>query len=82
MVFVNRPGDWGSLPGRVIPKIQKMVLDTSLLNTQHYKVRFKGKWEQSSEGVVAIEKRAFGVTLDCGRLTYLTVGLNLELSFS
>ncbi len=36
-----------SLPGRIIPKTQKMVLDTSLLNTQHYKVRIKGKVEQS-----------------------------------
>ena len=27
----------------------KMVLDTSLLNTQHYKVRIKGKGEQSRE---------------------------------
>ena len=27
----------------------KMVLDTSLLNTQQYKVRIKGKVEQSSE---------------------------------
>ena len=39
----------GSIPGRVIPKTQKMVLDTSLLITQHYKVRFKGKLEQSWE---------------------------------
>ena len=46
-----------------------MVLDATLLNTQHYKVRFKGKVEQSWEwssalplhlGVVAIEKGAFG----------------------
>ena len=45
-----------------------MVLDASLLNTQHYKVRIKGKAEQSWEGVaprlhlgvVAIEKGAFG----------------------
>ena len=33
-------------------KTQKMVLDASLLNTQHYKVRIKGKvgesWERSS----------------------------------
>ena len=40
-VFTNGPGDLGSIPGRVIPKIQKMVLDASLLNTQHYKVRIK-----------------------------------------
>ena len=26
-------------------KIQKKVLDTALLNTQHYKVRIKGKVE-------------------------------------
>ena len=44
-----------------------MVLDASLLNTQHYKVRIKGKVEQSREGVapsptlVAIEKGAFGL---------------------
>ena len=48
-VFANGPGDLGSIPGRVIPKTLKMVLDTTLLNTQHYKVRFKGKVEQSRE---------------------------------
>ena len=44
-----------------------MVLDMSLLNIQHYKVRIKGKVEQSGErssaphlSVVAIEKGAFG----------------------
>ena len=36
-VFANGPGDQGSIPGRVIPKTQKMVLDATLLNTQHYK---------------------------------------------
>ena len=46
-VFANGPGDRGSIPGRVIPKIFKMVLDTSLLNTQQYKVRIKSKVEQS-----------------------------------
>ena len=52
---------------RVIPKTQKMVLDSFLLNTQHYKVYIKGKVEQSRErsstlpylSVVAIEKGAF-----------------------
>ena len=43
------PGDLGSIPGCVIPKTLKMVLDTSLLNTQHYKVRIKDKVEQSRE---------------------------------
>ena len=48
-VFANGPGDRGSIPGRVIPKTLKMVLDTSLLNTQHYKVHIKDKVEQSRE---------------------------------
>ena len=48
-VFTNGAGDLGSIPGRVIPKTQKMVLDTSLLNTQQYKVGIKGKVEQSRE---------------------------------
>ena len=33
----------------IIPKTQKMALDATLLNTQHYKVRIKGKVEQSRE---------------------------------
>ena len=48
-VFANGSGDLGSLPGCVIPKTLKMVLDTSLLNTQQYKVHIKGKVEQSRE---------------------------------
>ena len=48
-VFANGPEDLGSIPGRVIPKTRKMVLDTALLNAQQYKVRFKGKAEQSRE---------------------------------
>ena len=52
--FANGPGDLGSIPGRVIPKTQKMVLDASLLNTQHYKVRIKGKVEQSRERISAL----------------------------
>ena len=46
-VFANGPGDQGSIPGQIIPKTQKMVLDVTLLSTQHYKVRIKGKVEQS-----------------------------------
>ena len=59
-----------------------MVLDTSLLNTQQYKVRIKGKVEQSRErssalplhlGVVAIEKRAFWSPSTKGRQLYLLI---------
>ena len=48
-VFANGPGDLGSIPGRVIRKTQKMVLDASLFNTQQYKVGSKGKVQQSRE---------------------------------
>ena len=74
-MFANGPGDLGSIPGRVIPKTQKMVLDASLLNTQHYKVQIKGKVEQSWEGVApsptpwcsSYRKGSLQVTLDYGR---------------
>ena len=41
--FTDGPEDRGSIPGRVIPKTQKMVFDASLLNTPHYKVWNKDK---------------------------------------
>ena len=51
-VSTNGPGDRGSIPSRIIPKTRekKMVLGAGLLNTQHYKVRIKGKVEQPREG--------------------------------
>ena len=78
-MFANGPGDLGSISGRVIPKTQKMVLDASLLNTQHYKVRIKGKVEPSREGVApsptswcsSYRKGSLRVTLDYGRQLYL-----------
>ena len=48
-MFVNDPENRGSIPGRVIPKTQKMVLDAALLSTQHYKVRVK--WSNPGKGV-------------------------------
>ena len=42
-VFANSPGDQGSIPGRVVPKAQKMVLGVALLNAENYKVLIKGK---------------------------------------
>ena len=49
MPFANGPGGQGSIPGRVISKTQKRLLDAALLNTQHYNVRIKGKLEPSKE---------------------------------
>ena len=55
-VFVNVLDDRGSIPGRVIPKTQKMLLYAAFFNTQHYKVRLN----LSNPGnVVPIENEAF-----------------------
>ena len=40
-VFADGPEHQGSVPGRVLPKTQKMLLVPSLLNTQQYKVHIK-----------------------------------------
>ena len=55
--------------GRVLPKTQKMVLDASLLNAQHYKIPIKGKWGKSEKALPlhicsSYWKRILRVTLD------------------
>ena len=77
-VLANGPRDLGSIPGRVIPKTQKMVLDASLLNTQHYKVRIKGIGVSPGKGVApspipwcsSYQKESLWVTLDNDRQLY------------
>ena len=49
-VSANGPGNLC----RVLAKTQKMVLDASLIDTQRYKVRIKGKVENSGERSSAI----------------------------
>ena len=77
--FANSPGNRGSIPGRVIPKTQKMVLDASFLNTLHYKVRIKDKWGNPRKGVApspplqcsSYWKGAFGsLSTTVGQLIY------------
>ena len=53
-VFPNGPEDQDSIPGHVILKTLKTVRDTSLLNTQQYKVHIKSKVEQSRERSFAL----------------------------
>ena len=89
--FANGPGHWGSIPGRVIPKTPKMLFDTALLNTQHYKVRIKV--EQSREwssappehlNVVAIKKGAYGTHMtgfaDVTYFTYFFTGESVSFT--
>ena len=69
VMFANGPGDRDSISGQVIPRTQKVVLVSFLLNAQYYKVRIKGKCSNRREGitpshhyigVVAVEKGAHG----------------------
>ena len=71
-VFTNGLGDWGSIPSRVIPKTEKMVL--ILLNTQHYKVRVK--WSTSGKGVAPSTE-----TSGHPQLRSLTLLFNSRISF-
>ena len=50
-MFAIGPVDRGSIPGRVILKTQKMVLDASFLNTQHYKAGSRVKWSNPGKRV-------------------------------
>ena len=89
-VFANGPGDLGSIPGRVIPKTIKMLLDTSLLNTQQYKVHIMGKVEQSRERSSALPntsptpqcssywKGSLLVALDYGHQLYFMLTISLK----
>ena len=77
-VFANGPEDRSSIPGWIIPKTQKILLDTSFLNTHHYKVRIKVKL--SNPGKVGVPpstlrccnwKGCLWVNLDYGHQIYL-----------
>ena len=48
-VLANSPVDWGSTPCRAMLNTQKILLDVALLSAENYKVRIKGKVEQSWE---------------------------------
>ena len=83
-VFTNGPGDLSSIPGRVIRKTQKMVLNATVLNPQNYKV-----WSNPGKGVApsttprssSYRKEGLWVTLDYGRQLYLQL-LVEELVFA
>ena len=68
-VFANGQGDLGSIPGHVIPNSLKMVLDAAL----QYKVRNKGKVEQSGKSVAlspTIRCRSYGKVILLFALDY------------
>ena len=68
-------------PRWVLLKTQKMVLDGSLFNTQHYKVMIEGKWRNPGKGVApsptprcrSYWKGSLQIALDYSRPTYLVL---------
>ena len=80
-LFANSSRDLGSIQGRVVPKIHKMVFDVYLLDTQHYKARTKSKWNTSRKGAALSPiswccrywKESLQVALDYVQSNYLYV---------
>ena len=70
-------GDWGSIPGRIIPKTQKIIFDAALVISQHYKVRIK--WSNPWNGVAPSStpsnywKESLWADLDKGHQLYLYI---------
>ena len=85
-VFTNDPGDQGSISGQIISKTQKVVLDTSLLNTQQYKMWIdpgKGVSPSPTPRCSCFWKGSLRLSLDYSRQLYLlTENKKLELIFS
>ena len=80
-VYANDPGDLGSIPDRVIPKTLKMVLDTSLLNIQQWKVRIKREGKVVAPSLTprrsSYWKESLLVALDYSRQLYLLTQSNI-----
>ena len=78
-VLANGPRDLGSIPGRVIPKTLKIVLDTSLLNSQQYKVSIK--WSNPGKEVeptptLRCSSYWKGSLLDYGHQLYMELSIS------
>ena len=77
-VFTNDLGDVGSNPKSSRTKDSKIILDTALLSTQHYKIRIQGKVSNPEKGIAAsstpwcssYRKGSLRVTFDYGRQLY------------
>ena len=79
--IANYPEDLDSIPDQVIPKTQKMVLNATLLETQHYKVRIKSRWSNLGKEVAPLHtpwcssywKGSFRVAFENSQPSYLYI---------
>ena len=76
-MFSSGTGDRGHSPGRVIPKIKKMVLDASQLNSLHYNIRIKTKVEHSREKSSALYLFVVAIDKGASESTSTTIANNL-----
>ena len=89
-MFANSLGDRVSIPGRLIPETQKMILDAALLNTQHNKVWIKGKVDSHGNGVApspttrdsSFCKRSLRASLDEGHQFYYCFSTSMALALN
>ena len=88
-VFTNGPGNWVSIPGRVIPKTQKIILDAAFLTLSIIRYGSRVKWSNPLNGVApsptprcsSYWKGCLWFTLDYGcQLTLLTAGLRNNMN--
>ena len=86
-VFAKGPEDLGSIPGRVIPKTLKMVLNTALLNTHNIRYISRVKWNNPGKGVepsptllcCSYGKGSLLVTLDYSCQLYFTYFMKINM---
>ena len=77
-VFTSCPGDWGSIPGRVIPNTQKWYLMLPCLTLSIIRYGSSVKWSNPKKGVApfptpwcsSYRRKSLWVTPDCGRQFY------------
>ena len=75
LLIMHGLGDRGSITGRVIQNAQKMLLDTSMLNTQCYMIRIEAKLSNPGKGIAPLHLSV--VAIDQGVLGSLRLRLLL-----
>ena len=89
-VFTNGPGDHGSIPGRVIPKIKKWYLVPPCLTLSIVRYGSRVKWVNPGKGVApsltsrcsSYRKGNLWVTLDYGCQLYLHIKIHHRFSLT
>ena len=87
-MFANGLGDQGLIPGWVIPKTKKIVLDAALHSTEHYKARIKVKLTNPRKGVAPLPtphcssywKESLWIALDNTQPSYIYIYIYIYIN--